>query len=143
MHLTSLSLFKNTNSNISQMKKIIKIVFLVSIGLFLHSCYYDTLVERPVPEIPTDPDEPGYVEIKLSTDVQPIFNSNCIGCHNGTVNPDLTEGNSFTSLVPDYAVPEDSENSRLYRQVSSGHGNLSVENIAIIKAWIDQGAKNN
>lgn len=125
------------------MKKLIKIVFLMSIGLFLNSCYYDTLVENPIPEIPTDPDDPGYVEVTLSTDVQPVFNNNCLGCHNGTVDPDLTEGNSYSSLVPDYVTPNDSNGSTLYTQVLSGHGSLSNDDIALIKGWIDQGAKNN
>lgn len=137
------SLFKNTNSNISKMKQLIKIVFLVSIGLFLNSCYYDTLVERPVPEIPTDPDNPGYVEISFSNDIQPIFNSSCVQCHNGTVSPDLTEGNSYSSLVPSYVTPEDSNGSQLYNQVLSGHGGLSPEEIGLIKGWIDQGANLN
>lgn len=114
----------------------------MSMGLFLNSCYYDTLVEEPVQEIPNDPDDPNYVEISFNSDIQPIFNNNCVGCHS-VVNPNLTAGNAYTNLVPEYVTAGDSDASKLYNQISSGHGDASNNDIELIKAWIEQGAKNN
>lgn len=125
------------------MKKIINILLLLSVGLLFNSCYYDTLVEEPIVEIPTDPGDPGYIEISFSDDLQPVFSANCVQCHNGTVDPDLSEGNSFNALVPDYVTAENADNSKLYTQVLSGHGGLSNSDIALIKGWINQGANNN
>lgn len=124
------------------MKKLFKIVFLVSMGLFLNSCYYDTLVEEPVQEIPNDPDDPGYVEISFSNDIQPIFNNSCVSCHSA-VDPNLTSGNAYGNLVPEFVTAGNSDASKLYTQVLSGHGGASNNDIALIKGWIDQGAKNN
>lgn len=126
------------------MKKLIKIVFLVSIGLFLNSCYYDTLVERPITEIPTDPGDPGYVEVSFSNDIQPIFTANCVQCHDGgPISPDLTAGNSYSSLVPAYVTAGDPDDSRLYNQILTGHGGLDGDEIGLIQGWINQGANNN
>ena len=46
------------------MKKIFQVLIIIFSGLLMNSCHYDELLERPVPEIPTDPGDPGYVEIK-------------------------------------------------------------------------------
>jgi hypothetical protein len=125
------------------MKKIFQILIIVFSGLLLNSCYYDELLERPIPELPTDPDEPGYIEIKYGTDIQPIFNSNCIGCHNASNKLDLREGVSYNDLVPEYVVAGNADASSLYTFVNSGHGGANIDEKSLIKGWINQGAKNN
>ena len=120
------------------MKKLLQIVLVSSLSLLCFSCYYDneTVV---IPDV-TD-------AVFFSNDIQPIL-SKCVGCHGGNVNPDLREGNSYDALVPDYVTAGDADNSDLYNYLpGNGHHSvnleLSVDEIALIKAWINQGAKNN
>jgi hypothetical protein len=127
------------------MKKLLQIVLVSSLSLLCFSCYYDEIPEHILnpPEIPTDPGDPGYVEILLSGDIQPIFTANCIGCHSENRDPDLRSGNSYNALVPTYVTANDAANSELYTKVNSGHGGLTAEQIELIKAWINQGALDN
>lgn len=118
------------------MKKIFQILIIVCAGLVMNSCYYDELQEEVIPII-TD-------EVSFTTDIQAIFNANnCMECHNASRNPDLRIGQAYSSLVPEYVVANDAEASLLYNKLVGGHRNLGTEPKALIKAWIDQGAKNN
>ena len=83
--------------------------------------------------------------VYFKTEIQPIFTANCITCHKGTRNPDLREGNSYTSLTTSGYVSLPAESSRLYLKITSGgHNSFTLpgekEKILI---WIQQGAKNN
>jgi hypothetical protein len=109
-------------------------------------------------------------DVSYKNDVNPILQANCLSCHDGqgegieasgfSVNSydDLMKGTKFGQVV----VPGDSLSSSLYRlvdhqadpkiqmpphhdqAVASGKMNsLSGAQINTIKAWIDQGAKNN
>ncbi len=128
------------------MKKLFQIVLVSSLSLLCFSCYYDELIDRPI-DIPEIPDLPE--NISFSTDVQPIFTTNCITCHTSSLNPDLRAGYAYNSLVPDYVTAGDPENSKLFQSLPGiGHPlnvgfELSDEDVAIIYAWIDQGAENN
>lgn len=136
------------------MKKLFQIVLVSSLSLLCFSCYYDevpdwdnTIYEDGVDDegIPNIPDT---VEISFANDIQPIFTSNCIGCHNGNTSPDLRAGNSYNSLSNGYVVAGDADGSKLYEKLPGrGHFDvgfgLSVDDIALIKAWINQGAKEN
>ncbi len=127
------------------MKKLLHIVLVGSLSLLCFSCYYDELPEETevITEIPDDQ------EVSFSEDIQPIF-SQCIGCHNGNIaNPDLTEGNAYDAIVPDYVIEGDGDNSELYEK-SPGNNHpqdvgfiLSADELALIKTWIDRGADNN
>lgn len=122
------------------MKKLLQIVLVSSLSLMCFSCYYDTMIEEVIPDVDK--------EVLFSTDIQPIL-TKCIGCHNADLSPDLREGNSYNALVPGYVTAADAENSRLYNYLP-GNGEhpgvnvtLNIDEIALIKAWINQGAKNN
>lgn len=118
------------------MKKIFQIILIVCGGLVMNSCYYDEIPEKVIPVI-TD-------EVSFATDIQKIFNdNNCMDCHNASRNPDLRVGEAYNSLVPEYVVENNAEASKLYNKLLEGHKSLDVSQIAVIKAWIDQGAKNN
>lgn len=137
------------------MKKLFQIVLVSSLSLLCFSCYYDeipdwdnTIYEEGVDDegIPNIPDTQ---EISFGDEIQPIFTSNCIGCHNGNTNPNLTSGNSYSALTTgNYITAGDADNSKLYNNLpGKGHFDvgfqLSIDDIALIKAWINQGAKNN
>ena len=125
------------------MKKIFQILLIIGGGLLMNSCYYDELQEKVIPELPIDEDDPNYVEIKLSADIQPIFTSNCIGCHNTSRNPDLRSGFAYSALVPQYVTANNADGSPLYVKLVAGHQNVATTNLTLIKTWINQGAKNN
>ena len=130
------------------MKKTINLLIIISLGLFMNSCYYDSY---PIyddiddgtgggGEVPT--------EVSYSMNIQPLFDR-CVGCHKGTnPKPDLREGTSYSSLVPSYVKAGDAAGSRLYNFIpGKGHFDvgftLKTNELDLIKAWIDQGAKNN
>jgi len=122
------------------MKNIFKYLMIICIGGLLHSCYYDAYIEEEF----TEPDNGGEVptEVSFQADIQPIF-TRCVGCHGGNLNPDLRDGNSYAALVPAYVNANNAASSGLVIKLEDGHQNVSSENIALIKAWINQGAKNN
>lgn len=81
----------------------------------------------------------------LQTDIQPIFNSNCVTCHGGTVAPDLREGKSFQSLTRGGYVTTPAESSRLYTKMtdpSHAARSTAAEKLKVLY-WIQQGAQNN
>jgi hypothetical protein len=126
------------------MKKLLQIVLVSSLSLLCFSCYYDEIPEQLVIEIPEIPDTQ---VISFGTEIQPIF-SKCTGCHGANVSPDLRAGNSYSALVPKYVSAGNADTSRLYNYLPGDKHfdvgiSLSANEIALIKAWINQGAKNN
>lgn len=91
-------------------------------------------------------------KIDFVRDVQPIFKARCIGCHgpkeqkNG-FRLDRRKDAMLGGTIP-VIGPGNAEGSRLYNRLIGDHygiqmpptGALPPEQIAIIKAWIDQGA---
>jgi hypothetical protein len=81
----------------------------------------------------------------FQTDIQPIFNSNCVSCHGGTQSPNLSAGKSYLALTKGSYVSAPAESSRLYKQMnSSSHISRSTETDRLkVLYWITQGALNN
>jgi hypothetical protein len=90
--------------------------------------------------------------IDFARDVQPIFRQSCVGCHGPAIHQNgfRLDRRSAAMRGGTIAVigPGNSEGSRLYLRLI-GHdfgtqmpptGALKPEQVAIIKAWIDQGA---
>ena len=117
------------------MKKIFQLIITISIGLTLNSCYYDSLYE------PIIIDNGGDVttDLTFTNDIESIFGF-CSSCHNENLSPDLREGFAYDALIPNYVTPNNSEDSQLYIFLNGGHQSLPANQIALIKAWIDQGA---
>lgn len=131
------------NLNNFSMKNLFQYLILISIGLFLNSCYYDSFPEDVID--PPTPEEVSYVN-----DIMPLW-VQCSGCHNGNIPPDMRDENSYDSLLNGYVVPFDSDGSILYESLfgingvslmpPSGQWPASKTNL--VKAWIDQGAQDN
>ncbi|HUI30705.1 MAG TPA: hypothetical protein VLX91_10845 [Candidatus Acidoferrales bacterium] len=106
--------------------------------------------------------------VSFASQVQPIFTSNCTNssCHGGTTpqrGQNLSAGQAYNNIVnvasqevPSYdrIRPYRSDSSYLYLKITGASGitgarmpyggsPLQTSDIATIKAWIDQGAKNN
>lgn len=109
-------------------------------------------------------------EVSFSADVQPIFEKNCIKCHNGGGEGVAESGFSVASYdsvmkgttLGKVVIPESSISSTLYLVVAQktapeiqmpphhrqawakGRGSpLSEKDVTTIAMWIDQGARNN
>jgi len=130
---------------------------LIIISLSLLSCTKD--------KGPIEPDV-NVTTVSFINDIQPIFNADCIACHNTANNQfygylDLSEGNSYNDLISvvsnGYApekrvVINDSDASVLWQKVNNSllygsnmplGGSLSNTDIEKIRVWIDEGAQNN
>jgi len=103
------------------------------------SCYYN---KTPLPPAPTG-------DISYSADIQPIFNDNCVACHqSGTGVPlDLEESVSHSNLINgNYVNVDEPELSVLYVKIIPGGSMYQFatdNNRAVILKWIEQGALNN
>ena len=125
------------------MKNLIKILLLLSMGLFLNSCYYDEFPEDVV-------DVPDVVSYEA--DIMPLWVGQCVNCHSGNVPPDLRPANSYNSLLNGYVEEGDSQASKLYLSLIHANGVTAMPSsnelwpaskTELVKAWIDQGAENN
>lgn len=98
-------------------------------------------LNAPPGAAPPPPAPPPVEEVSLSTDIQPIFDANCIRCHAGAAAPlglDLREGLSFGNLVNQPSLefvghmrvnPGDSR-TPCETGLGSGEGSVLVEKIA-------------
>ena len=83
----------------------------------------------------------------FQTDIQPIFNANCVTCHNGVKQfPDLRDGKSYQALTKGGYVILPGETSRLYRHMTTNSEHIprstDTEKQKVLN-WINQGALNN
>jgi hypothetical protein len=123
-----------------QEKKLTKLGTMVAIVLagitLFASCEKKSFIVETIN--PTD-------SVHFQAVIQPLFTNNCVTCHKGARNPNLTDGNSYSSLkTGGYITPADST-CRLYVKVKSGHPSPSFQETdrQKIYIWIKQGAKNN
>jgi len=91
--------------------------------------------------------------VDYAKQVQPIFDSNCTGCHKGSAAPVGLQLDNPTAVFHGSTngkviVPSDSKNSLLIQRISDTTGDqmppagpLSKAQIKIITDWVDQGAK--
>ena len=92
-------------------------------------------------------------QVDFGKQVQPIFNSNCTGCHKGSAAPaglqlDTAAGVLRGSVAGKVVIPSDSKNSTLVKRIADTTGDqmppagpLTAAEIKIITDWVDQGAK--
>ena len=80
----------------------------------------------------------------FQADIQPVFNANCVTCHNGSRSPDLRDGKSYSALSKGY-VNSPAESSRLYVKITSTDHlpRTSDSQKLMILNWIKQGTLNN
>ena len=86
-------------------------------------------------------------QVDYGTQIQTIFNNNCIGCHGNSGGLNLT---SYDGLMAggnngDVIIPENHASSILWQEIESGDmpqygSNLSSDEINLIATWIDEGA---
>jgi hypothetical protein len=100
------------------------------------------------------PAAPAQRQVVFAKDVQPILDKNCLSCHGESMQLSKLDLRSRESAMQGGAhgaviVPGDADQSKLYRMVAGlekpampmSNSTLSVDEIATLKAWIDQGAQ--
>lgn len=128
--------------------KIKQIIILIIVSVAIYSCTDDTVKPTVLPATTKT--------ILLSADIQPVFTTNCVGCHStGGIAPDLDTTLSHNALINGAFVNTSSPSgSILYQEIISGGGMNShlmsptppipastfISNVLL---WIQQGAKNN
>lgn len=138
------------------MSRILVLLLTLSLMIFTVACDEDS----------DSPSGPETTAVSFATDIQPIFDNSCVGCHNpgGPASLlDLSSGTAYANLVNiasvqdaglTMVVPGNSAQSFLFQKVNEASPSvgdrmpknndpLSAETIAKIKEWIDDGAKNN
>jgi uncharacterized membrane protein len=83
--------------------------------------------------------------VSFANEIQPILNTNCIGCHSGST---LSGGVNLSTHAGVQAV---AQTGKLYNAVSQNgqatpmppNGKLAACDIQKIKVWVDEGFKNN
>jgi len=107
--------------------------------------------EGPIPEIKIERKDP----ISYEKDVEPIFFKRCTVCHSGNVKEGKLDISSYETLMKggkrgDSVKPGKSQDSLLYKSMGrtqkpfmppKGEEPATPEELAIVKLWIDQGAK--
>jgi len=124
------------------LKTIIKTGIFAISSIIFYGCYYDHPPDLPLPS-----------NVSFQKDVQPIFNQNCISCHNGNIDPDLRTGNSYDALMalpPESIIRGDAAGSELFQMLNGGGTNPMPPGSSIPQAqintfgqWINEGALNN
>ena len=94
---------------------------------------------------------PTPAKVDFATDVQPILRANCVECHGPQkqrAGMRLDRKSSVMKFSSRRVVPGSSANSFLYHRIIGEYGQqmppdgaLKPDQIAIIKAWIEQGAE--
>ena len=124
------------NQKLTKIRQIFVALILFAAVEGFSSCEkYSFVTPKINPDIP----------VSFKTDIQPIFNKNCVACHGGTQFPNLSDGKSYTSLSKGGFITAPGETSGLYVQMnSSSHiaRSSSVDKDKVLN-WINQGALNN
>ena len=118
------------------LKQLLAAIFVIAAIGGLSSCEKYTYM----PEVINPVDS-----VHFATEIQPIFNANCISCHGAIKAPDLREGHSYNALTTGGYVDLPGETSVLYLKItSSDHAPRTTDvDKQKILIWINQGANNN
>lgn len=125
------------------MKKLLQsLIAIFAIILLATSCQYKAIIEPVVP--PPDPNDTVY----FSQQIEPIWTEqNCTSCHPGSAQPDLTVGNSYTSITSMGLVntTESAESKIYYYALPDGnhYAKYTSSQAALLLLWIEQGALDN
>ncbi len=127
-------------------KLLIILMVFAMISITLSSCYYDN-EEELYPSTANCVTE----NMSYANDVWPVINASCTGCHGGANPSGGIKLENYTDVAAAAAIGAGSYGS-LYGTISHASGNSPMPKngnklpdctISQIKAWIDQGAKDN
>ena len=83
--------------------------------------------------------------ISYLTQIQPIWDDNCVSCHSGSLAPDLRPEESYDALIDgNFVDTTNAETSELYLKLRGTHDSRATEEEKLtILQWITEGALNN
>jgi len=121
------------------MRNTIFLITIMSLFLAFSSCEKKNF--RPAP---VDPNAP----VAFKVDIQPLLESKCsvTGCHNGAITPNLSKERSYASLIEGgYVDTLKPDESLLIIKLNTNMPpvKLPASEIAKVRAWIVQGAREN
>ena len=128
--------------------RLLSLAVLVTVVMFLESCYSDNFEPEP---IIIDPGEP---PVSFKDAIVPVFQTSCTQsiCHaSGAESPDLTAANAYNSLQSGgFVNTEEPTQSLLYLSLT-GEGGQDImpptgrieDLIQDVVVWMTQGAENN
>ncbi|MBB6610801.1 c-type cytochrome [Pontibacter sp. Tf4] len=138
-----------------------RLLLSILLTMSIAGCKHD--VPEPIvtdePTDPTDPTGPGSGKcdpnvVYFQRDVLPVLVSNCAisGCHDATTRQDGVQLTDYASVMRTAEIePGDPEDSELYERITEDdpedrmplapRAPLSSAQIALIRKWIEQGAK--
>lgn len=117
---------------------------MLTVSLMATSCYYDEMPPEAIIPIPET--------VSYSTDIQPLWDQDCISCHKpNATSPDLTAANSYSALTVNskYVIPGNAAGSKLHKSLmGDGAAQMpatkwSDSKIELVDKWINAGALNN
>lgn len=120
-------------------RKLFNIIILLVSMIVIFACEYEKITYvAPDPTIP----------VSYATDIQPIWDKGCVGCHGvGQTPPDLTADNSYNALINEgYVDTAQPEQSTIYTCMITGGSMAAYTNASDagkVLVWIQQGAQNN
>lgn len=122
-----------------------RIILLVLAGIATISA------QSPVQKAP--PKKPKIVAVNYFRDIEPILNANCVSCHHaamaaGGLRVDAPENVLQGGASGPSVIPKNAQRSLLYTRLTDTTAKrmppektLSEEQLALIRAWINLGAK--
>jgi hypothetical protein len=122
-----------------------KLIFVLLITAIFAGCYYDN-EEQLYPKLDQVCDTTG---VTFSKSVQPILQTNCLGCHSATENAasggiiNLEDFTVVKVLVDGGNLFGAITHNPLNSQMPKSGAKLDTCSITKIKIWIDKGALNN
>lgn len=120
-------------------KRFAQLLGLALTVILLNACEYEHREPLDLTELPE--------VVSFSIDILPVFEENCVSCHDGSQPPDLTADYAYSDLSGgNYLKLDSPEESEFYLKIS---GNESMapyaddHDRALILKWIEQGAEEN
>jgi len=124
------------NQKMKRSRQILVALVLTAAVIGISSCEKYTWTPEVINPIDT---------VYFQTEIQPIFTAKCATCHGAIRDPDLRDGESYTSLTDGNFVDLPAESSTLYSvMIGSSHASKSSDlDKQKVLQWINQGALNN
>jgi hypothetical protein len=125
------------NQKLNRLRQLLAAFILIAAIVGFSSCEKYSWIPVPINTADT---------IHFQTEIQPIFNANCVSCHTSIRKPDLRDGKSYESLTTNGMIDQPGETSILYLQMTTETSHIPRSSDADkqkVLIWINQGALNN
>jgi hypothetical protein len=118
-----------------------RLIYLLFAGIIAGILLFGSCEKVVYPPFEIEPPD----SVSYSLDIQPIWDSKCVNCHNGQRDPDLRPEESYNALIDGGQInTSDPAESDLMKKLYGTHDSRATEGEKqLILLWIEEGAKNN